>query len=113
MEQENKSSIFDFKKNKWIIIISLLVCLNMYTCTNSCTNQRSLKKNLKYQVSQVDSLQNVANDLKGKNDSLEKCLSILDTEKKGLERSINIQNEAINQITTAKKNIHVTIKEKK
>lgn len=110
MEQQNK---FEFKKNKCIFVVAGLLCLNIYTCTNSCSRQRALKKDLKAQIEAVDSMVKVTDRIKNINDSLEKNLTIVNTEKKGLEQSINIQNEAINQITAAKKNINVTIKEKK
>ena len=110
MEQNHKS---EFMKNKCIYFVICLLCLNIYTCTNSCSKQRTLKKTLKEQMVKIDSLDKNSYKLRYEIDSLEKNLSIVKTEKKGLEQSINIQNEAINQITAAKKNINVTIKEKK
>lgn len=105
--------ILNFLKNKGVLLVILLVCLNLYTCTRSCTNSRHVKKDLSTTISELDSLNVLLGEKTKMIDSLEKELSVAKTENKGLQKSIEIQNDAINQISAAKKNIHVTVKEKK
>ena len=51
-------------------------------------------------------------ELKDSVKTLNNEIQVLVTRNKGFEESLNIQQEAINQITAAKKNIHVTVKNK-
>ena len=44
---------------------------------------------------------------------LNKRIEVIETEAKGLEKTLQVQGEAINQITEAKKNINIVVRQKK
>lgn len=101
--------IFETLKNKVVLVITLLICLNLYTCTRSCSSSRQVKK-VKKELVLKDSV------ISSKDDSikvLNKRIEVIETEAKGLEKTLQIQGEAINQITEAKKNINIVVRQKK
>ena len=101
------------KKSKYanyLIIAWTLVFL--YTGIKSCSRGREvnrLEKRIEMVTQQKDSL---ITELKDSVKTLNNEIQVLVTRNKGFEESLNIQQEAINQITAAKKNIHVTVKNK-
>ena len=100
------------KKSKYAnyLIIALTV-LFLYTGMKSCSRGREvnrLEKRIEMVTQQKDSL---ITELKDSVKTLNE-IQVLVTRNKGFEETLNIQQEAINQITAAKKNIHVTVKNK-
>ena len=95
------------KYANWIIVA--LLCLNLFTCTNTCTSARSERKAQKELVIR-DSIVNA----KIKTiDSLKHEIDLREEKILGLEQTIRTQGEAMNQIVEARKNISVTVKQKK
>jgi hypothetical protein len=97
------------KSNVLVWIIVALLCLNLITCTRSCKNDRKFKRELR-EARQADSVIALRN---ATIDTLKHELDIAATEKKGLEQQLKITSEAVNQITEAKKNITVSVRQKK
>jgi septal ring factor EnvC (AmiA/AmiB activator) len=86
--------------NKWLSILLVVVCCcNLVTCNKSCTKERALKK-ATVAIEQKDS---AINNLQHQNDILNERLA-------GYDRTIAIQDSAMNKISNAKKNINVTVK---
>lgn len=100
------------KKYSNYLIISLIVLL-LCGSVKSCSKERKIKRlenNIEMVEHQKDSVISVLNDsIK----DLNKQIQILDVKNKGFEQSIMMQQEAMNQISAAKKNIHVTVKNDK
>ena len=101
------------KKSKYAnyLIIALTV-LFLYTGMKSCSRGREvnrLEKRIEMVTQQKDSL---ITELKDSVKTLNNEIQVLVTRNKGFEETLNIQQEAINQSTAAKKNIHVTVKNK-
>lgn len=105
--------ILEYLKNKGVLVIVLLLCLNLFTCTKSCSSSRSAKKatrELVVKASEMDSIISLRDDsIK----TLNKKIEVLEAEARGLEKTLQVQGEAINQITVAKKNINVVVKQKR
>lgn len=104
------------KSNVLVWIIVALLCLNLITCTRSCKNDRRFKRELR-EARQADSVvkdrDSVITLRNATIDTLKHELDIAATEKKGLEQQLRITSEAVNQITEAKKNITVSVRQKK
>ena len=101
--------IFETLKNKVVLVITLLICLNLYTCTRSCSSSRHAKKAEKELVMKDSVISSRDDSIK----VLNKRIEVIETEAKGLEKTLQVQGEAINQITEAKKNINIVVRQKK
>ena len=104
----------NFIKEKWqIIVIVLLIIFGMNKCASSCTNANKYEESEKNKielVSQKDSIINVYSD----------SIKTLNMKVQVLEATISGNNEMINrlaqaneQISAAKKNINVNVKQTK
>ena len=105
----NMKKIFETLKNKVVLVITLLICLNLYTCTRSCSSSRHAKKAEKELVMKDSVISSRDDSIK----VLNKRIEVIETEAKGLEKTLQIQGEAINQISEAKKNINIVVRQKK
>lgn len=95
------------KYSNWIIIGLLVLFLggNM----KSCSKERKIHR-MERIIEQKDSL------IAERNDSIKTLnyqIQLLETEKSGYQKNIELQNDAINKISEAKKNINVVVKNKK
>lgn len=102
--------------NKLVWVIVALLCLNLITCTRSCKSERKLKRELKEALTADSVVKDRDSVIALRNatiDTLRHELDIAATEKKGLEEQLRITSEAVNQISEAKKNITVSVKQKK
>lgn len=91
----------------WAIVA--LVCLNLFTCTRSCNRTRSLKEQMNM-VLQKDS---IIADSEKRCDSLRNIIGLKNAEIDGYKQTIGVQKEAMDQIVESKKNINVTVQQKR
>lgn len=90
-----------------VIVILVIFCLNK--CTQSCNRSIEIN-NVNKEIVKRDSIITKLNDsLK----TLNTTIQIYDEKVNGLNNALNIQDEANKRISEAKKNISVTVKEKK
>ena len=105
--------ILETLKTKGVIVIVLLVCLNLFTCTRSCSSSRQVKRTEKELVLKTQEMDSVVSLRDDSIKTLNKRIEVLEAETKGLEKTLQVQGEAMNQISAAKKNINVVVKQKK
>ena len=97
----------DFFKEKWhIIIIVILVLYSLSKCTQSC-NRATEIDNKQSQIELMDSTLKVANDSIA---SLNTIIKVYEEKVAGLNKSLSIQDEANKRISEAKKNINVNVR---
>lgn len=108
-----KKNIISFIRNKIAIVIIVLCCFSMYTCTNSCSSSRKAKKattELVLSTAKYDSIITVKDDsIKALNGEIRVLMAKLD----GLTQSVQIQSDAMDKISSAKKNINVVVNDKR
>ena len=94
------------KKNWHIIVIVLLVFFSVSKCTQSCNRSIKIDNSVKV-IEQKDSTIKV---LKDSIVTLNHNIDLLYNDNQNYQENIKTQQEAINKITEAKKNIQVTVK---
>lgn len=95
---------------RWnIIVIVILAVFSLSKCTQSCSRQ-TIINNKELTIYEKDSLLKVAND---SINILNTKIQIYEERISGLTNSLTIQEEAARRISEAKKNISVTVKERK
>lgn len=92
------------KYSNWIIIG--LIALFIFTSIQKCSVNRKVKKLDNVVLVKDSIIQTLGDSIKVLNNEIR----VLQTEKNGYTKSLEIQNEALNQISEAKKNINVTVK---
>lgn len=97
------------KKNWQLILIFLLIVFGMNKCTVSCNRSQKIDS-LNTELVKKDSVIS-ARELKI--DTLSHNIDILNERISGYDKSMQIKDDAIKQISDAKKNINVTVKSKK
>lgn len=103
----------EIMKTKGVLVIALLVCLNLYTCTRSCSSSRTAKKMQRELVEKEHEHDSISTVMTDSIKNLNKKIEILEAEAKGLEKTLQVQGDAMSKITEAKKNINVVVKQKK
>lgn len=99
------------KYTNWIIgLLVALVVLNGFKSCNRGRQITRLEKKIELNTQASDSISKVQNDSIV---TLNNQIRVLETQIQGYEQNIAIQNEAMNQIANSKKNINVTVKQKK
>ena len=95
---------------RWnIIVIVILAIFSLSKCTQSCS-RKTIINNKEITIHEKDSLLKVAND---SINMLNTKIQIYEERISGLTNSLTIQEEAARRISEAKKNISVTVKERK
>lgn len=94
------------KKNWHIIVIVLLLFFGLSKCTQSCNRSTTIDMNNKT-IEQKDSVIKVLNDSIV---SLNHQIDLLNNDNENYKENIKSQQQAIDKITEAKKNIQVTVK---
>ena len=95
---------------RWnIIVIVILAIFSLNKCAQSCSRQ-TIINNKEITIYEKDSLLKVAND---SINILNTKIQIYEERISGLTNSLTIQEEAARRISEAKKNISVTVKERK
>lgn len=94
------------KKNWHIIVIFILLIFGLSKCTQSC-NRQMIIDNSEQVINQKDSVISV---LKDSIVTLNHHIDLLNNDNKNYQENIKSQQDAINKITEAKKNINVTVK---
>lgn len=101
------------KKHWKEIVICLLLIFSMNKCTQSCSRGNALNES---EVNRIKTEISKDSIIKSLNDSitlLNTKLLIYEEKVSGLSNALTIQDEANKRISEAKKNINVTVKEKK
>ena len=94
------------KKNWYIIIIGILLLFGMNRCATACSRSQQVAL-VQTEVQQKDSVITVLNDsIRTLNQELE----LAKNDNENYKKNIEVQQNAIDKITEAKKNIHVTVK---
>jgi inorganic pyrophosphatase len=100
----------DFLNKHWKnIVIVILVLFSLNKCTVSCNRGNKLKQT-NIEVMQRDS---VITDMNDTIKQLKAEIQILNEKLTGIQNVANAKDEAIRNITEAKKNINVTVNSKK
>lgn len=100
----------DFLNKHWKnIVIVILVLFSLNKCTVSCNRGNKLKQT-NIEVMQRDS---VITDMNDTIKHLKAEIQILNEKLTGVQNVANAKDEAIRNITEAKKNINVTVNSKK
>ena len=100
----------DFLNKHWKnIVIVILVLFSLNKCTVSCNRGNKLKQT-NIEVMQRDS---VITDMNDTIKHLKAEIQILNEKLTGIQNVANAKDEAIRNITEAKKNINVTVNSKK
>lgn len=98
---------FETIKRKWyIIVIAILLLFSLNKCTQSCNRATTIDENTKT-IAQRDSV------IASLNDSIVKLnqqIELLNNDKVNQQKLVDTQQDAINKINEAKKNINVTVK---
>jgi len=104
----------EFIKRKWqIIVIVLLILFGMNKCTSSCTNENMYESSEKTRIEQVDSLNNIISVMNDSVKSLNMKVQVLEATINGNQEMINRLSQANEQISNAKKNINVNVRQSK
>jgi inorganic pyrophosphatase len=100
----------DFLNKHWKnIVIVILVLFSLNKCTVSCNRGNKLKQT-NIEIAQRDS---VITDMNDTIKHLKAEIQILNEKLTGIQNVANAKDEAIRNITEAKKNINVTVNSKK
>lgn len=100
----------DFLNKHWKnIVIIILVLFSLNKCTVSCNRGNKLKQT-NIEIIQRDS---VITDMNDTIKHLKSEIQILNEKLTGIQNVANAKDEAIRNITEAKKNINVTVNSKK
>ncbi len=100
----------DFLNKHWKnIVIVILVLFSLNKCTVSCNRGNKLKQT-NIEIAQRDS---VITDMNDTIKHLKSEIQILNEKLTGIQNVANAKDEAIRNITEAKKNINVTVNSKK
>ena len=100
----------DFLNKHWKnIVIIILVLFSLNKCTVSCNRGNKLKQT-NIEIAQRDS---VITDMNDTIKHLKSEIQILNEKLTGIQNVANAKDEAIRNITEAKKNINVTVNSKK
>jgi len=100
----------DFLNKHWKnIVIVILVLFSLNKCTVSCNRGNKLKQT-NIEIMQRDS---VITDMNDTIKHLKAEIQILNEKLTGIQNVANAKDEAIRNITEAKKNINVTVNSKK
>jgi inorganic pyrophosphatase len=100
----------DFLNKYWKnIVIVILVLFSLNKCTVSCNRGNKLKQT-NIEIIQRDS---VITDMNDTIKHLKSEIQILNEKLTGIQNVANAKDEAIRNITEAKKNINVTVNSKK
>ena len=100
----------DFLNKHWKnIVIVILVLFSLNKCTVSCNRGNKLKQT-NVEIMQRDS---VITDMNDTIKHLKAEIQILNEKLTGIQNVANAKDEAIRNITEAKKNINVTVNSKK
>lgn len=100
----------DFLNKYWKnIVIVILVLFSLNKCTVSCNRGNKLKQT-NIEIAQRDS---VITDMNDTIKHLKSEIQILNEKLTGIQNVANAKDEAIRNITEAKKNINVTVNSKK
>lgn len=94
------------KYSNWIMVA--LFALFLIGNMKSCTKNRKIHR-LEQTINQKDSV--ISSNLDSIK-TLNNQIQVLQTEISGYEKSLNVQNDALNKISEAKKNINVVVKGK-
>lgn len=104
----------EFLKKKWqIIVIVILILFGMNKCASSCTNENKYESSEKTRIEQVDSLNNIINIMNDSIKSLNMKVQVLEATINGNQEMINRLSQANEQISNAKKNINVNVRQSK
>lgn len=93
------------KKNWYIIVIVILLIFSLSKCTQSCNRQTTIDKT-NIELVKKDSTIKVMNDSIV---SLNHKIDLLTNDKTNQEKLVETQQDAINKINEAKKNINVRV----
>ncbi len=93
------------KKNWYIIVIVILLIFSLSKCTQSCNRQTIIDKT-NVELVKKDSTIKVMNDSIV---SLNHKIDLLTNDKTNQEKLVETQQDAINKINEAKKNINVRV----
>lgn len=93
------------KKNWYIIVIVILLIFSLSKCTQSCNRQTTIDK-INVELVKKDSTIKVMNDSIV---SLNHKIDLLTNDKTNQEKLVETQQDAINKINEAKKNINVRV----
>lgn len=93
------------KKNWYIIVIVILLIFSLSKCTQSCNRQTTIDKT-NVELVKKDSIIKVMNDSIV---SLNHKIDLLTNDKTNQEKLVETQQDAINKINEAKKNINVRV----
>jgi len=93
------------KKNWYIIVIVILLIFSLSKCTQSCNRQTTIDKT-NIELVKKDSTIRVMNDSIV---SLNHKIDLLTNDKTNQEKLVETQQDAINKINEAKKNINVRV----
>lgn len=93
------------KKNWYIIVIVILLIFSLSKCTQSCNRQTTIDKT-NVELVKKDSTIKVMNDSIV---SLNHKIDLLTNDKTNQEKLVETQQDAINKINEAKKNINVRV----
>lgn len=107
------NKILELLKTKGVLVVAFLVCLNLFTCTRSCTSSRVAKRAQKELVVKQQASDSIIALRDDSIKALNKKIEVLEAEAKGLEKTLQVQGDAISKISEAKKNINVVVKQKK
>lgn len=105
--------ILSFIKNKIAVVIIVLCCFSLYTCTNSCSSSRKAKK---AEAALVEATTKSDSIIALQEDSIKALngeINVLNAKLEGLSQSVQIQSDAMDKISSAKKNINVVVKDKR
>jgi len=105
--------ILSFIKNKIAVVIIVLCCFSLYTCTNSCSSSRKAKK---AEAALVEATAKSDSIIALQEDSIKALngeINVLNAKLEGLSQSVQIQSDAMDKISSAKKNINVVVKDKR
>ena len=104
----------EFLKKKWqIIVICILILFGMSKCTSSCTNSNLYETSEKTRVEQVDSLNGIIKVYDDSVKTLTMRVQVLEATIAGNQEMIDRLAKANEQISAAKKNIQVNVRQNK
>lgn len=102
----------NFIKRKWeLIVICLLLLFGMNKCTTSCTNKNKYEESERNKIELVNKKDSIINLYNDSIKTLNMKVQVLEATISGNKEMINRLAQANEQISSAKKNINVNVKQ--